>query len=116
MALDADTGRLRWHYQFTPHDVWGWDATQMPVLADLTIGGQPQKVVMFANRNGFFYLLDGATGKLIRARPFIENELGEGDSGQRPPHAAPEQDPKRRGDASVSRSDWRDQLDAPVVR
>ena len=72
VALDADTGTLRWHYQFTPHDVWDWDATQMPVLADLTIGGQPRKVVMFANRNGFFYLLDRATGKLIRATPFIE--------------------------------------------
>jgi alcohol dehydrogenase (cytochrome c) len=72
VALDADTGRLRWHYQFTPHDVWDWDSTQNPVLADLTIGGQPRKVVMFANRNGFFYLLDRATGKLIRAKPFIE--------------------------------------------
>ena len=72
VALDADTGRLRWHYQFTPHDVWDWDAVQMPVLADLTLGGQPRKVVMFANRNGFFYLLDRATGSLIRAKPFIE--------------------------------------------
>jgi alcohol dehydrogenase (cytochrome c) len=72
VALDADTGKLRWHYQFTPHDVWDWDATQMPVLADLTIAGQPHKAVMFANRNGFFYLLDRATGKLIRAKPFIE--------------------------------------------
>jgi len=72
VALDADTGRLRWHYQFTPHDVWDWDSTQNPVLADLTIGGQPRKAVMFANRNGFFYLLDRATGKLIRGKPFIE--------------------------------------------
>ena len=72
VALDADTGRLRWHYQFTPHDVWDWDSTQNPVLADLTIGGQPRKVVMFANRNGFFYVLDRATGKLIRGKPFIE--------------------------------------------
>jgi alcohol dehydrogenase (cytochrome c) len=72
VALDADTGRLRWHYQFTPHDVWDWDAVQMPVLGDPTVGGRPQKVVMFANRNGFFYLLDRATGTLIRAKPFIE--------------------------------------------
>jgi alcohol dehydrogenase (cytochrome c) len=72
VALDADTGRLRWHYQFTPHDVWDYDSTQMPVLADLTIGGEPRKVVLFANRNGFFYVLDRATGKLIRAKPFIE--------------------------------------------
>jgi alcohol dehydrogenase (cytochrome c) len=72
VALDADTGKLRWHYQFTPHDIWDYDSTQMPVLADLTIGGAPQKVVLFANRNGFFYVLDRATGKLIRARPFIQ--------------------------------------------
>ena len=72
VALDADTGRLRWHYQFTPHDVWDYDSTQMPVLADLTLGGEPRKVVLFANRNGFFYVLDRATGKLIRGKPFIE--------------------------------------------
>jgi len=72
VALDADTGKLRWHYQFTPHDIWDWDSTQMPVLADITIGGQLRKVVLFANRNGFFYVLDRATGKLIRGKPFIE--------------------------------------------
>ena len=71
VALDADTGKLRWHYQFTPHDVWDWDSTQVPVLADLTLSGQPRKVVMFANRNGFFYMLDRATGQLLRATPFI---------------------------------------------
>ena len=71
VALDADTGKLRWHYQFTPHDIWDYDSTQMPVLADLTIGGGLQKVVLFANRNGFFYMLDRATGKLLRAKPFI---------------------------------------------
>jgi alcohol dehydrogenase (cytochrome c) len=72
VALDADTGRLGWHYQFTPHDVHDWDSTQVPVLGDLTIGGQPRKVVMFANRNGFFYTLDRVTGKVITAKPFVE--------------------------------------------
>jgi len=72
VALDADTGALKWHYQFTPHDIWDYDSTQMPVLADLTLGGQLRKVVLFANRNGFFYVLDRATGKLIRAKPFIQ--------------------------------------------
>ena len=72
VALDADTGKLRWHYQFTPHDIWDWDSTQMPVLADLTLNGEARKVVLFANRNGFFYVLDRATGKLIRGKPFIE--------------------------------------------
>ena len=71
VALDADTGALRWHYQFTPHDIWDYDSTQMPVLADLTINGQVRKTVLFANRNGFFYVLDRATGQLIRGKPFI---------------------------------------------
>jgi alcohol dehydrogenase (cytochrome c) len=71
VALDADTGALRWHYQFTPHDVHDWDATEVPILADLTIAGQPRKVVMFANRNGFFYTLDRTTGKVIVAKPFV---------------------------------------------
>ena len=72
VALDADTGTLRWHFQFTPHDVHDWDATQVPVLGDITIGGQPRKVVMFANRNGFYYTLDRVTGKLILAKPFVK--------------------------------------------
>ncbi len=72
VAIDADTGERRWHYQFTPHDVHDWDSTQVPVLADLTINGQPRKVVMFANRNGFFYTLDRVTGKVIVAKPFVE--------------------------------------------
>jgi alcohol dehydrogenase (cytochrome c) len=71
VALDADTGRLRWHYQFTPHDVHDWDATEVPILADIPIGGQTRKVVLFANRNGFFYTLDRATGRVIAARPFV---------------------------------------------
>jgi alcohol dehydrogenase (cytochrome c) len=72
LALDADTGKLKWHYQFTPHDTHDWDANQVPVLTDLVIGGQPRKVVMQANRNGFFYVLDRATGKLLLAKPFTE--------------------------------------------
>ena len=70
VALDADTGTLRWHYQFTPHDIHDWDSTQVPVLADLTMAGQPHKVLMLANRNGFFYTLDRDTGKLLVGKPF----------------------------------------------
>ncbi|MBI4886762.1 MAG: PQQ-dependent dehydrogenase, methanol/ethanol family [Acidobacteria bacterium] len=71
VALDTETGKLRWHYQFTPHDLHDWDATQVPILADLTIAGQPRKVVMLANRNGFFYTLDRTNGKLIVGKPFV---------------------------------------------
>jgi alcohol dehydrogenase (cytochrome c) len=72
IAVDADTGVLKWHYQFTPHDTHDWDSNHVPVLADLTIGGVPRKVVMVANRNGFFYVLDRATGKLLTGTPFTE--------------------------------------------
>jgi alcohol dehydrogenase (cytochrome c) len=72
VALDADTGERRWHYQFTPHDVHDWDSTQVPVLGELPIDGQTRKVVMFANRNGFFYTIDRVSGKVIVAKPFVE--------------------------------------------
>jgi alcohol dehydrogenase (cytochrome c) len=74
VALDADTGKLRWHYQFTPHDLHDWDANHVPVLADLTIRGQARKVVMVANRNGFFYTLDRTNGELLNAKPYIDTK------------------------------------------
>jgi alcohol dehydrogenase (cytochrome c) len=72
LALDPKSGRLKWHFQYTPHDVWDWDAQQPPVLADVTWDGQPRKVLLHANRNGFFYVLDRTDGKLLRATPFVE--------------------------------------------
>jgi len=72
VAIDADTGERRWHYQFTPHDVHDWDSAHVPVQANLKIGGRPRKVIMVANRNGFFYTLDRETGKLLVAKPFID--------------------------------------------
>ena len=80
LALDPDTGALRWHYQFTPHDTHDWDANEIPVLADVRLDGRVRKVVMMANRNGFFYVLDRATGQLLLGRPFMNttwsNEIG----------------------------------------
>jgi len=57
IALDADTGKLRWHYQFTPHDDFDFDAVQVPVLADIEWQGRKRKVILWANRNGFFTYL-----------------------------------------------------------
>ncbi len=71
VALDAANGELVWHYQFTPHDVHDWDATQVPILADIEIGGRTRQVVMFANRNGFYYTLDRVTGEVLLATPFV---------------------------------------------
>ncbi len=72
VALDPDSGTLKWHYQFTPHDVHDWDSVHIMVLGTLAMGGRDRQVVMNANRNGFFYTLDRATGELLVAKPFIE--------------------------------------------
>ncbi len=72
LALDPKTGKLKWHYQFTPHDVWDWDATEPAVLVDTAWQGQPRKLLLQANRNGFFYVLDRTNGKLLLAKPFIK--------------------------------------------
>jgi alcohol dehydrogenase (cytochrome c) len=70
VALEAETGALRWHFQFTPHDLHDWDSNHMPVLADLEWNGEQRRVVMLANRNGFFYVLDRVTGELLLGEPF----------------------------------------------
>jgi quinohemoprotein ethanol dehydrogenase len=70
LAVNPDTGRMAWHYQTTPGDHWDFDATQKLVLADLTIDGRQRRVVMQANKNGFFYVLDRVSGQLISAEKF----------------------------------------------
>jgi len=72
VALDADTGKLKWHYQFTPHDEYDYDSVQVPVLADITWKGAPLKAMLWANRNGIFYVLDRATGKFLLGKPFVK--------------------------------------------
>ncbi len=70
IALDADTGHMAWYYQTTPRDQWDYDAVQKFILADLTIDGAVRHIIMQANKNGFFYVLDRKTGALISAKPF----------------------------------------------
>lgn len=72
VALDPASGKLKWHYQFTPHDVHDWDATETPVLVNATFHGEPRKLMLQGNRNGFFYVLDRLTGKLLLAEPFVK--------------------------------------------
>jgi alcohol dehydrogenase (cytochrome c) len=73
LALDAKTGKLKWYYQFTPHDLWDWDATETPMLVDADWDGHPRKLLLHGNRNGFFYVLDRTNGKLLLAKPFVRN-------------------------------------------
>jgi alcohol dehydrogenase (cytochrome c) len=71
VALDVATGRLKWHFQFTPHNVWDWDAQQPTVLIDTQWEGRPRKLIVQASRNGFFYVIDRASGTLLSATPFV---------------------------------------------
>jgi len=71
IALDADTGEYRWHYQTVPGEEWDYTATQQMILADIAIGGSMRKVLMQAPKNGFFYVLDRATGELISAEAIV---------------------------------------------
>jgi alcohol dehydrogenase (cytochrome c) len=97
VALDANTGKLRWHYQFTPHDEHDWDANQVPVLADLTMAGRPRKVMMVANRNGFFYVIDRANGAFVRASPFVRQTWAKEIASDGRPVELPDQRPTPSG-------------------
>lgn len=85
LALHASTGKLAWYFQFTPHDEHDWDATQTPILADIPIKGVLRRVICVANRNGFYYVLDRATGEFLLGVPFVEQNWAKGlDSAGRP--------------------------------
>jgi alcohol dehydrogenase (cytochrome c) len=72
VALDADTGKLRWHFQFTPNDAYDFDAVQIPVLVDMPWEGSPRKLMLWGNRNGFFYVLDRTNGAFLAGYPFVK--------------------------------------------
>jgi alcohol dehydrogenase (cytochrome c) len=98
LALDRQTGKRVWHYQFTPHDLWDWDATQTSVLVDAEWEGRPRKLMLHADRNGFFYVLDRADGTLLLAKPFVKNltwASGIGTDGR--PIKLPDQEPTTAG-------------------
>ena len=101
IALDADTGKIKWHFQFTPGDEYDYDATQIPVLADITWQGKPRKVMLWANRNGFFYVLDRQTGEFLLGKPFIKLTWAEGIDKNGRPIRVPKYWPKPMGGISV---------------
>jgi len=72
LAIDANTGKLKWYFQFTPHDVYDYDANETPVLVDVEENGTARHLLLQANRNGFFYILDRTNGKFLRATAFVE--------------------------------------------
>ena len=78
VALDVDTGKLKWHFQFTPHDVWDWDSVQIPVLVDLEVEGKLRKLMLWANRNAFYYVLDRETGEYLAGKQFTYQNWSSG--------------------------------------
>lgn len=97
VALDGDSGQRKWHFQFTPHDVHDWDSTQVPVLVDRPFRGQQRKLLLFANRNAFFYVLDRDNGKFLLGKPFAKQTWAKGldDSGR--PIRVPGTSPTKEG-------------------
>ena len=98
VALEPDTGKLRWYYQYTPHDLHDWDAQQTPMLIDAVFRGRPRRLLAQANRNGFFYVLDRITGELLLATPFVKKltwASGIGPDGR--PQIVPGTDPTPQG-------------------
>ena len=72
VALDPDTGKLKWYYQFSPHHEFDFDSAQVPVLADMEWQGRPRKVMLWANRNGLMYVIDRTSGQFLLGKPFVE--------------------------------------------
>lgn len=72
VALDPDTGRMKWYFQFNPHDLYDYDSVQTPVLVDAKFKGKPRKLIVTANRNGFLYILDRTTGQYLYSKQFMK--------------------------------------------
>jgi alcohol dehydrogenase (cytochrome c) len=97
VALDPDTGKLKWHFQFTPHDLHDWDAEETPMLLDLEWKGKPRKLVVQANRNAFFYVLDRETGEFLMGKPFERQTWSKGLDDKGRPVLMPNSDPTPEG-------------------
>jgi len=97
LALDPATGRLKWYFQFTPHDVHDWDATETPVLVDTQFRGRMRKLLIQANRNAFFYVLDRETGEFLLGKPFAHQTWASGLDDKGRPIILPNTDPTPKG-------------------
>lgn len=98
VALDPKTGKRKWHFQFTPHDLWDWDATETPMLVDAVWEGKPRKLLLHGNRNGFFYVLDRTDGKPLLIKQFVKKlTWATGMTPEGRPIKAPNQKPGKEG-------------------
>ena len=117
VAVNVDTGVLKWHYQMVPGDEWDYDSVQQMILADLKINGKTRKVLMQANKNGFFYVLDRITGEFISAPTLFTSHLGQGDrSEDGTAHHQHRGEVRQGSDAGIARWRRRPQLVAHVLQ
>jgi alcohol dehydrogenase (cytochrome c) len=97
LALDPDTGEIRWYFQYTPHDVHDWDATEIPVLVDVEYEGRPRKLVVMANRNAFYYVLDRETGEFLHGQEYSKQTWAAGLDENGRPIVLPDTEPTAEG-------------------
>ena len=97
LALDGDTGALRWHFQFTPHDSHDWDANHVPVVFDAEIHGRKRKLLAVANRNAFYYVLDRTSGEFVAGREYSRQTWAKGLDDRGRPMVLPNSEPTPEG-------------------
>ncbi|MCI0622653.1 MAG: PQQ-dependent dehydrogenase, methanol/ethanol family [Acidobacteria bacterium] len=97
LALNPDNGKLKWYFQFTPHDTHDWDAAQIPVLVDADFRGRHRRLMLFANRNAFYYILDRETGEFLLAKQFAKQSWADGIDAKGRPLKKPNSDPTPNG-------------------
>jgi alcohol dehydrogenase (cytochrome c) len=97
IALDPDTGKLKWHFQFTPHDSHDWDSTHVPVLFEADVRGTRRKLVAVANRNAFYYVLDRTTGEFVTGLPYARQTWAKGLDDRGRPIVIPNTEPSPQG-------------------
>jgi alcohol dehydrogenase (cytochrome c) len=121
LALDPDVGKLKWYFQFTPHDTHDWDSTQIPILLDAPYRDQPRKLMAWANRNGFYYLLDRNSGEFLLAKNFVRQTWAKGFDDKGRPEVIPGTDPTPEGNDKVfpgvdGGANWMSHSYSPLTR
>ena len=116
VALDVDTGELKWHFQFTPHDEWDYDAVQIPVLVDREFRGRQRKLMLWGNRNAFYYVLDRETGEFLLGKAFTRQTWAKGLDEKGRPIKIPGMGPSKEGKAVYPRRARGDELVRPLLQ
>ena len=116
VALDASTGQLKWHFQFTPHDTHDWDANETPVLIDRSFRGRSRKLLLQANRNAFFYVLDRVSGDFLLGAPFARQTWAKGLDSQGRPILMPDSEASEEGVLHYPARGRRNQLASSLLR